>query len=668
MQEPLSLHRSARIARSLLELAFLIGFSAWVCWDYLGGTPKSFVPDGSDFLVSIQGRFFWDNVRNCGTCALWDGSIAGGSPAMLDTSSDFLHPIIAPALLLFGTIEGSRVAVFLTVTLGGIGSWWLARVLGTSSVARLYAGALGIVGGHLMGRLDFGLVVLVTSIATASLLLPVSIQFSHRLDRRYSALLGLVLGMTILSGQGYVQFGVAMLSPAVFILLFPNRMRWKTIVLRLLSAGMIALCIGAPIILPVLHYRGLIDKDFDEYFSRLQSISLVPINLIVTSRSYYSSSVFETPGFPGWHVNYIGWIAIAFAIFGVARLWNSRRPECLYLVFVAIGAIVLGSAEPYEWLTAHLPYGQPRDFLVRLRTPSNIANLAVPAILGLSASGVDSVREMLSRRFRANIRFTHIGGTKSAGIRLSLGALVLIPLIISVRSVERASDDWKTFVDLDAPPWSDVASFLQSDELGWIEARPLYRQLALQALDNGMKLSNGWRPWHVKPQLTPAPAYVVSDEGPPIGAVLINSIDEMDIYRAQQGNPYAKILLPTGQATSCSANGRGGHITILCRAISPGPVVIQERHIDGWTATSDGANTQIHDTNGWIGVTRDGNEETIVLRYQSPHFLASIILAIIGSGWAIWWIAFPRILRFDQIAARSRRIDLESQRSRSLER
>lgn len=340
--------RRLRIARYLLEITVIAVFVVWVTWPYLGGTPSTALPAGGDFVVSIQGRFFWNHVRECGSCALWNGDIAGGSPALIDTSTDMLHPLVAGATLMLGVLEASRLLIALTLFISGIGSWWLAYLLGISSFARVFAGCVGAAGGHMTGRLSFGLVVLITSIATASLLIPAAILFSRRPGRRSTALLGGLLGITILSGQAYIQIGVLLLAPAGLLLLVRNGASWQVLLQRLIQVGAIALSIASILVVPVMHYRSIVGKDFDPYFSRSQAFKYVPLNLVIDRRDYFSSSMFNQPGFPAWHVNYIGWIALGFVALGTSRLWAQSRHEALFLGALAIGALWLGSGSPFS--------------------------------------------------------------------------------------------------------------------------------------------------------------------------------------------------------------------------------------------------------------------------------------------------------------------------------
>jgi hypothetical protein len=641
---PFSLPRTALL---VFEIALVIGFAAWVTWPYLGGTPKTVLPAGGDYVVSIQGRYFWEHVRECGTCALWNGDIAGGSPALIDTSSDLLHPMVAIITLLFGVAEGSRILVALTVIVSALGSWWLAYLLQTSTVARIFAGCLGAAGGHMTGRLSFGLVVLMTSIATASLLVPALILLGRNPDRRNTAITGALLGVTLVSGQAYIQIGVLLLSPAMLLLFIRRGYTWKLVLLRLGQMGAMALLLSALLLLPMLHFHAFIDKDFDPYFSRSQPFRYVPLNLVIDRLDYFSSSMFKEVGFPAWHVNYIGWIPIIFAIAGIAPLWRRSKNETLFCGALVFGALWLGSGDLFKWIGAHPSFGELREHVVRLRTTSNIANLAVPAIIGFSACGIAWGQRKLDRlmRFRFSLASQRHGAKRV--VQVGLGLALIVPLFFSVHDVFQSARQWNRFIETTTTPFPAVTSALRSPELRWVNGSDLSFELSFFALENGLKLGNQWQPWRIQPPRSPLPAVIVSNSGQPEGTQLIDTPPGLQAYAVDGGNPYARVSDSNGQGVNCRATGRGAKIDVACPQNAFGPLTIQERFVDGWTASIAGDSVPIVDHDGWIGIDLPVGAPEIELRFHSPYLRSSLLLTILGAIWVIWWIAFPGFLSLD---------------------
>ena len=92
----------------LVEVALIAGFSILVGAKYLDLQEDTWVY-GYEFPVSIQSQFNWINFNQCGLCFLWNGSLKGGSPSLVDLRGSWLHPLVALSTLLLGFINGTKV-------------------------------------------------------------------------------------------------------------------------------------------------------------------------------------------------------------------------------------------------------------------------------------------------------------------------------------------------------------------------------------------------------------------------------------------------------------------------------------------------------------------------------------------------------------------------------
>ncbi len=59
----------------LLELLILLAWTVFVARSYLNFNPRM-MPSGSEYPMEVQGHYIWTWFRQCGLCALWDGSTA----------------------------------------------------------------------------------------------------------------------------------------------------------------------------------------------------------------------------------------------------------------------------------------------------------------------------------------------------------------------------------------------------------------------------------------------------------------------------------------------------------------------------------------------------------------------------------------------------------------
>ena len=113
----------------LVEWLIIIVWAVWVGRPLLDFNPYTW-PMGREFGSQIQAHHFWTHLKACGQCALWNGSINGGTPALGDVFSSTFYPFVAIPILLWGVIIGTKVAIFLALLIAGMAQWQLAHVLG----------------------------------------------------------------------------------------------------------------------------------------------------------------------------------------------------------------------------------------------------------------------------------------------------------------------------------------------------------------------------------------------------------------------------------------------------------------------------------------------------------------------------------------------------------
>src|SRR3990172_5683329 len=157
-------------AGELAEWAIIGLWAAWVGRAFLNSNIFDW-PVGREFGSQVLSHHLWVQMQRCGLCALWNGQVNGGYPALADVFGSSLHPVVMVTTLMLGVVNGVKATFIISLGLAGLAQWWIARTLGTGRVARLWSAFLVIVGGHLATRLDVAAFDLVTSTATCSLAL-----------------------------------------------------------------------------------------------------------------------------------------------------------------------------------------------------------------------------------------------------------------------------------------------------------------------------------------------------------------------------------------------------------------------------------------------------------------------------------------------------------------
>ncbi len=357
----------------------------------LRGTSKFDLIGGGDYFVSVQGRFFWDHVKSCGACALWNGDTRGGAPAYVDANVDMFHPIVALPAYFAGTLQGSKITVILAMFMGGVAVWWLAFEIGMGSFARVIVACMAVASGSMLGKLQEGLVVLITATAAAFLILPALLRITKHPNRRNAGLLGLILGLAVISGQGYIQLGIAIMAPLVLILIVGNPNGLKSTGGYLVCGGVVGLLISMIFVYPFSRVYGDFGKVFDVGFGAYQPMKYQLLNLAISDLRFLEADYLHKLGFAAWYVNYIGWIPIGLALIGVGIQWQRSKRITLFLGLLFLAALWVGSGKPFQLLAApDFTSEDMKIFAWSIRIPSFVSALAIPPLLGFAAVAIDA--------------------------------------------------------------------------------------------------------------------------------------------------------------------------------------------------------------------------------------------------------------------------------------
>lgn len=610
-----------------LEIAIVVLFALSVAQKFQGTGPRDLI-SGGDAFTNQQGRIFWDHVRSCGQCAFWNGDIRGGAPAASDALTDTFYPTTMAAIYAFGTVQGSKVALAVAIVLAGIATWWLAAELGLSWGARVAAGCMGAAASHTAGKMEQGLLVVVTSIAAATLVLPAILRIYRVPTWRSAALLGLTLGLTALAGQGYLQMGLVMLLPLSLILFWRNPRPVRQLASRIAVAGIVALLIGMPFLLPFARVYGMFDKVYDLGFSNMQPARYLALNLVISDRDFLRDHSLGKIGFAGWYIDYIGWIPVGLAFFGCYLLWRRSPQTALFLGCFTFGAFLIGGGAPFKWLTwSHLPENI-QGFAYSVRIPAFIASLAVPPLIGFAAVTIDHAFSWRPKTGGAVLRLgTHsIPGRLRGALPLLLWIVTTAVIIVALRDMRTVARSWISTETVTAETAAEFLQTLETDSLAWVSPMNNDGHLQLIGLIDGLKYSDTWRSWTLDQRPFP-PAYLAVQLDPERpGMHRIGAWGDYIRFMSDEENQYATASSPG----DCRASGEGGNIDVTCTLASPGRLTVQENQFGDWTATIDGVPTTVGNEGQWIAVDLPAGSSDVVFRYRPIDVWIGIALGATG--------------------------------------
>jgi hypothetical protein len=562
----------------ITEVALIILWAHWLGAPYLNYQETQW-PVGGEFGFQLQSHRFWDSLRECGLCALWNGKINGGYPALAETYGAPLHPLVAVTTLGWGTVVGARLIVVYSFCLAGVAQWWMAKAMGLRWPARLWSGLAAVVGGHITGRMDLGGIILVLSAASASLALAAMLDLGLTRRRKSAVLLGVFGALTLVSGQGYMQ--AAMLGWTPFLLLFAlgDRIRLRSLLKECFIALILAVMLAGVFLVPLLHFWPNIQKAADLSFRSAQPLEYIPLNLVIRDIDLMKTRALGTLGIPHLYNLYIGWVPILLAGFALILRRPADRRALAFLVSGSAALFVLASALPFRWLLPLAPW------LATIKHTPLLAVLAVPGILGLGAYGLDALIRLPLPSLRLRFR----RGSRSLAPELNSAWLLTIPLALGLHLCFDLSRAWLGMVD--AASAYDIASRWRTSSLEWVQPPWGVHYWLEAALDEDLKVSVAWYPWAWEGRDAPLPRIEASQTTAPPNAIYQWTQESVRTY-LHEGRHYA-YLADGAEAVPCEASGGAGNILVRCPESRGGVLHVEENAWDGWYAWAEGNRVEL---------------------------------------------------------------------------
>lgn len=620
-----------RVLLAIVELTLIALFAVWIGRNYLNFDPRE-VPFGREFMMVIQSNNLWEVARTCGWCALWNGSTSGGYPAAAELFGAPLHPVIAVTTLLWGVINGTKVALIVSLAIAGLAQWWLAHELEVGWLPRVWSALIAVAGGHLAGRMDDGAFTILLSTALASLVIPAVLSVERRGTRRSVVLLGVVLASAILGGQGYMQLGLLALSPALAFLLLDEKLKPKAVWKDMALAGGLAALLAAPFLIPVAHFLPNFAKPLDPSFQSAPPLEVLPLNLVIADTAVYrGSGTLGMIAAPAPYTLFIGWVPVVLAVVGLGAAGGERRRRIFFLAAAVVLVFAIASDPLLKSLVKYIPA------VAAIRFPSFTAGLAIPLILGMASFGLHRLLKMDWPKVMLGLQSSAMGGTRGFSLKWAL----VIPLVFNVRSDAAYAHAWLTMLHQgDDVPW--IQQTLRTEELEWVSPPFGEHYFIAPAIVSGLKISPGLKPWGWKGRTVPAARLeAIRGPSPADSAVSIGESYGIFVYLRPEVH-YAAVVTDTGQEP-CSATGAGGRIDVACNASAPGRLVVQENNWSGWRARLDGMPVSLM-RGQWLEVEAPAGEHNFEFRYAPWDVPLGLFLMMLGMALCgvMWFGLVPR--------------------------
>lgn len=606
---------------SVIEIG-LIGVWAF----YIGRTlldPAPWVwPAGREFGIQVQPHHFWTQLLRCVECAWWDGSLNGGAPALADTFGATLHPVVGITTLLFGVVNGAKLTFIGALWMAGIAQWWIARLMNTGRLARIWSGLLVVAAGHLCGRMELGAIGLVVSIATASLCLAAALDVGLGGGRRAAVRLGFIGAMLIVSGHGYLQLGFLSLAPTFALFMVDGNLRLKRVWRDYVLAVAISILLAGILLVPTIHTWSSLEKWRDASFSSAQPLEYLPLNLVIRDWEYLQGTSLGKLPLPHLYTLYVGWMPIGLGAIGLFSSSGTKSRCRWFLAATIAGSFLMASAIALRPLARWIP------FLAGFRHTTSMASLAIPGLMGLAALGLDRLLAWGWPRIGLDL-----GGGRPF-YSLSLRWLLLVPLVGSLSVVEENSQVTLGTVEVAESP-SDLAP-LRTDSLQWV-APPLGEHFWVElGMETNLKLTDAVKTWWWKDRELPSPRLVMPRDAKPTGLEPVGLVGDLVVYEDPQ-QEYAYIQTAKDRIP-CRASGLGGDVTVRCRAGGAGQLVIHENNWSGWKAWRDELRIPLQ-PGDWLAVAAMAGDHIYQFRYRPWDVWLGLAMSAVGWALVVWiWL------------------------------
>lgn len=600
-----------------LEIGVIIIWAIFVGRAYLNLDPLAW-PWGREFPSVIETHYIWTNLPKCGACVFWNGFSHGGAPAFADMQGSMLYPVVIFFTLIVGPLSGAKLTLITSLIIAGCAQWWLAKVIGFGRIARVWSGLLAVVGGQLAGRMELGTFGLLVSTAACSLILAPGVALGLTGKRRYAILLGVALGLALLSGQGYLQFGLAFSIIPAFLIFLPYReQRFKRLWKEYLLAGFLALLIAGIFLIPMIHFYPNVVKPEDPLFSIAQDLKFIPLNHLIDNVDFYNSTILKPTPYPYMYVNFLGWIPILLAILAWRFISRSGFRLLLFFLVALILVYLTASADILKLLTRVLP------IFAGVRNIPLMAGLANPLILGLSAWGLDALLHIKWPKLGLIIsdRSTYISGANIFKLILA------IPLIWSLREAYVFGQNWLTTVKSD-PTLIQKTAYLKTNVSEWVNLPFGDHEWMIPGSEGNLKISGAVRAWSWKDRQDP-PVYqeATTTAVDPSTPNLIRVVDGV-YYLSHFENEYA-FIQSGDQKITCKAKAVGGNIDVQCPLSPKGQLIVYENNWTGWYASMDQTPIPLLNSD-WLSTDASAGKHTYHFRYRPWDVWLGIFLTVVG--------------------------------------
>ncbi len=199
-----AVHNPAQLPQTALEFAVLLLFALLFFHPYPALSPQ--MTFGGIEYERLAGILIPVEVGlgERGYIPAWNPQMYESGTPLLNNAFNYLfNPFVSLPVLVFGAVQGSKLALFIALFIAGVNMWALLRAIGAGAVARVMAGGIYMVSGGIMGKLNPGHFQLALSLVWVPLVLAGCWWTLNSRDRRAPVLMAVAFMLLFFAGNIY---------------------------------------------------------------------------------------------------------------------------------------------------------------------------------------------------------------------------------------------------------------------------------------------------------------------------------------------------------------------------------------------------------------------------------------------------------------------------------
>lgn len=604
---------------------------------------------------------------------LWNPILENGRSLIADPLIFAFNPFATIPMIVWGVINGTKIAVALNFFIAALGVWMIGKLLNFEMPTRLWTSLLYAFSGALSAHLNVGQIQLAFALGW----LPWSIAAVLWVvkSRGYTPIVFASFAQAIFffAGNLYYQvYGVVCLVVIIIVFLIevkPLRLNLdvlrRTFLLGLLSLGLTAIQLFTFLSArPEIHNFGGYAPNEEQFLGSQTPVNAL-LNYVIADRDFINSSMLDRVPFLQESYRYIGVTPFLLLLLLLPAAERGRRREiiALALCFALMLAWVAVRYNFFKDIYHAIP------FLAQFRFPGRALSVGALFVILLGGFGLDQLwRWLQTIQGQLAIHDGHGAAVFTLNSHIIFFTLILVGVGFAVADEYSSNQQWFA-LDRFIPSEVDTAlAWLRDTDRGEyaLHTTPaVTTQRALAAYEKRLRyvdLRHGWAPAGTSRLLghpnaiTLQPKYWVIWKGEDVGAAkldLIKEFEKAQIWQAPDAYPFA-FLIPVERLSAAasviaphevtpatqSRRESPNRIIVQTQADNSTVLVISESWFSGWKVMVDGREADLVSISNLLAVQLSAGTHLVAFQYDPLSFTIGWMVSALTLALSVGLVIF----------------------------